>query len=272
MGLMVSVGGTCTIGGSYRFIASAQTPEELDRRIEAVLARAYERDLAAGLSEDAAQANREREMQRLLTNPSEIDAFEAVINGEIEEVRQVSAGESAIIRALDRLRTSLERASSTQPAQQNRGTVGRQTIMGNTMLQVKGTNHIEAWSDTHIHSLSNNDLMHEGNGGVNIDRGDVVISDFSNSQETRDVTVNEANSLTVAPGITMRAQNGTEFTMGATALETLENLQRAMGLTNQGPTAAAQLKRSCIYFIVSLYNFAVSFLLGRWLGGSGGSN
>lgn len=105
---------------------------------------------------------------------------------------------------------------------------GRQTITGNTMLQVRGTNHIEAWSDTHIHSLSDNELLHEGNGAVNVDRGDIIISDFSNGQETRDVTLNEANSLTVAPGITTRIHNGTEFRIGATVQETAEHILRAL--------------------------------------------
>ncbi len=96
---------------------------------------------------------------------------------------------------------------------------------------------------------------------------------------TRDVTVTETNSLTVAPGISMHIQNGTEFTTGGTAQETAENILRALtpnslrnvlnrfanqNETNDEMKEEREERSQGGGFISRLNPF-------RWFGGSGGS-
>ena len=77
-------------------------------------------------------------------------------------------------------------------------------------------------------SRLNNIIQTRHRGAVDIDAGDITISEC-NEDLSRDVTVNQANSLTVAPGITTRIHhNDTEFRIGATAQETAENILRAL--------------------------------------------
>lgn len=105
----------------------------------------------------------------------------------------------------------------------------------NAIDGIQRGDHITAVANSHVHSFSANELIHEGEGlalipgpgAVDVDAGDVIISEC-NEYLSRDVTVNQANSLTVAPGISTRTQNGTEFTMGETLQETAENILRAL--------------------------------------------
>ncbi len=265
MGLAVAVGGTCTIGGSCNRVVSAQTPEETERRIDAAL----------DLPVHTAQANRERDRQMLLTNPSEIGNFEVFIDGEIEararDARAREARAREAIETIARAREAIARAREAreaiapQPAQQN-------DLGASQMIRARGNQHIEAGPNTHVHSFSNNELTHEGEGeakitgpgSVDIDVGDVTVSECDESL-SRNVKVNRANSLTVAPGISTHIQDGTTFTIGHTAQETLENLQRAMGLP-LGRERNAQALNFIISVIVALWSFS----LGSLFGGSGG--
>ncbi len=102
-------------------------------------------------------------------------------------------------------------------------------VTGNAMIRTEGNNQITVGENGHIYSLSAHNIDHEGNGGANFDICDIIVSGFENEgQSARNVTVNNANFLIPAPGITMRLQDGTIFDIGATAQETLENLQRAI--------------------------------------------
>ncbi len=108
---------------------------------------------------------------------------------------------------------------------------GSLRVTGDAMIRTEGNNQIVAGENAHIYSLSAHNIDHEGNGGANFDIGDIIVSGFENEgQSARDVTVNNANFLIPAPGITMRLRNGTTFDIGATAQETQENLQRAIAL------------------------------------------
>ena len=128
--------------------------------------------------------------------------------------------------------TDAEREAMRE-AEEERARLARQGTVSGTpqMIQARGNQHIEAGPNTHVHSFSDNELIHEGaglatitgTGAVDIDAGDITISEC-NEDLSRNVTVNQANSLTVAPNVPMRTQNGTEFTMGATREETIDNL------------------------------------------------
>ncbi len=192
-------------------------------RLEAVLTRSYNHDLALGLSEAFANDNRELDRQRLMDNPAEIDAFE-----EETEARESLAREREEIAARAIL--------AGKPAQQN-------DLGAPQMIRARENQYIEAGQNTHVHSFSDNELFHEGagratitgTGAVDIDVGDITltVSECNEEDLSRNVTVNRANSLTVAPGITMRTQNGDTFVMRPTIRETVEQL-----LASLNPEAA----------------------------------
>ena len=105
---------------------------------------------------------------------------------------------------------------------------GQINVTGGAVINAEGANRINAYEDTTIASTSANQLTHDGDGGVVIDGGSIEVSGSSLDQMERDVTVTMANSVTVNSGITMRTQNGTEFTMGETLQKTAENILRAL--------------------------------------------
>lgn len=121
---------------------------------------------------------------------------------------------------------------------------GSLRVTGNAMIRTEGNNQITVGENGHIYSLSAHNIDHEGNGGANFDMGDIIVSGFENEgQSARNVTVNNANVLIPAPGITMRLQNGTIFETGATAQEMLENLQRAIEQQAQRDYLLDQVQR-----------------------------
>lgn len=108
------------------------------------------------------------------------------------------------------------------------GSGGQLTVTGSASISAEGTNRVNAGADSTIYSVSSNLFTHDGMGGGIIDGGDIEFSGFTEDRPTRNVTVQDANSVTVASGLTMRTQNGTEFTMGETLQETAENILRAL--------------------------------------------
>lgn len=148
---------------------------------------------------------------------------------------------------------------------------GQLTVPGNAAIVAVGANTINAGDRSTVYSISANLFSHAGTGAGIIDDGDIEFSGFTEDRPTRNVTVQDANSVTVAPGVPMRIQNGTEFTIGRTAQETLENLQRAIRLV---PDNSQQMAPSNIFvrFFSGLMSVFTYILFGRWLGGSGGSN
>ncbi len=105
------------------------------------------------------------------------------------------------------------------------GPGGDLLVTGDALLRTEGNNHITAGANSHIVSFSSNEINHQGLGPVNIDGGGIKIGTLDNDLLTRTVEITEATSVTVNRGITIRTQNdGTEFTLGATREETIDNL------------------------------------------------
>ncbi len=101
---------------------------------------------------------------------------------------------------------------------------GMLTVTGDAPITANGANVVNAGEFSTVFSTSSNNFIHNGSGGGTIDCGNIEFSGFTEDRSTRDVTVKGANSLTVAPGVPVRGQNGTAFTMGATREETLNSI------------------------------------------------
>ena len=99
--------------------------------------------------------------------------------------------------------------------------------------------HFTAGENSHVHSVSDHDLTHEGAGAalitgpgpVDIDDGEITISEC-NDDLSRNVTVNSANSLTIAPHVNVNLRNGTEFETGETGSRDIEQPSPSYEPTN----------------------------------------
>lgn len=153
---------------------------------------------------------------------------------------------NALGRGFGNLVGSLENwfVNLIHPQQPNAPRVARD----NALDGIQRGNHITAGANSHVHSFSANELTHEGEGlasitglgPVNIDYGEITISEC-NDDLSRNVTVNSAGSLTVAPNVNVNLRNGTAFETGKTAQETLRNLLRAMN-----PQEVAQVMKETL--------------------------
>lgn len=213
MGLVAAVGGACTIGCDTRLLASAQ------------------QDFEHVISDDGDTMVRGAGGTRVNGNGFTRVAGNGITLVSGNGITLVSGRGETHVGGTGF--TVVERTDPTVVAG-NGGTLvignGQLTVPGNAAIVAEGANRINAGDRSTVYSSSSNLFTHDGTGAGIIDGGDIEFSGFADAGFTRNVTVQNANSLTVAPGIPTRIQNGTTFTIGCTAQETLENLQRAMEL------------------------------------------
>ncbi len=110
-----------------------------------------------------------------------------------------------------------------------------------------------------VYSLSSYVNQIEGTGTTIFDQGDIVVGGFTDDQQTddqqtndppkRDVTVNEANKVSVREGITMELGDNAQFKMGGSLKETMDNVLDAISerkdtknMLEQITTQAAQME------------------------------